>query len=856
MKKLLLLAISSFIMVNCLFAQGTESFANIPTATPSSYLARTWTGDNGLTWNATDARTDQTFATGNPAIAIRVGSVTCSAIPNGIGSLTFKYKQVFSGTGASVEVRINGNLVQTITGLTIDVVQTATINNINIAGPFDLEIKQTTATLRVAIDDIAWTGYSGLPCVAPTAQPTGLTFPTITNTSISGSFTAASPAANEYLIIRSNSSSLTTLPVNGTVYSTDDVLGNGIVVDRGNITSFTANTLAAGTVYYFFIFSVNSICTGGPLYLTASPLTGNATTTTPPVCAAPTGVPGTLSLTPASTTVNGSFAAATGADGYLVVRSSSATIGASPVNGTSYTVGSTFGTGTVIKFGSGTTFSASGLSASTTYYFYVFAVSSFNCTGGPLYNTVSTNGSTTTSAGGSGEPTGYYTNAASLSCASLKTALKTIITNGNSPNSYGDLWNQYIVSDIKPREVGSGSANVIWDIYSDNPTGTDPYNFTPAGAGSGGQCGTYSSEGDCYNREHSFPLNWFNGNTNSSGPATDYFHIFPTDGKVNGIRSNYTYGEVATATYTSQNGSKLGSSSVAGLTGPVFEPINAYKGDVARAFLYMVTRYEDNMPTWGNLSGSNGLQALEPNTFPSVDIPYLKLMIKWHNQDPVSQKEIDRNNAGYAYQGNRNPFIDHPEYVGLIWNSTCPGLAALPVGIIYFTGKLQGDKVLLNWQVENEINFDRYEIERSFNGTAYTKIGEVKAANLSNYSFSDNADAIRGRAVYYRLRKMDKDGSFSYSAVFTLHIPLNTKFTVYPNPSTGSFINLQMNNNLNDKVTVQVTDMAGRIVINHVYTASTGLISIPTTNLTNGSFLVRMITGENETFIQKVVVIK
>jgi endonuclease I len=830
-------------------AQGTETFTNIPAAS-SSYAARTWTGDNGLTWNATDARTDQTIT--GPAMVIRVGAISCTGMPNGVGSLTFKYKQVFGGTGAVLEVRVAGTLVGSVTGLTQDVVGTATFNNINVAGNFDLEIKQTTSGLRVAIDDVTWTGYSGLPCTTPAAQPTNLTFGTVTNTSIAGSFTAASPTANEYLIIRSTSASLGANPVDGTVYNTDDVIGNGVVVDRGNITSFIASGLNPGTTFYFFIFSLNSVCTGGPLYRTTSPLTNNISTTAPPACTAPTGVAGTLNLVPASTSINGSFAAATGADGYLVVRSTAATLGATPTNGTAYTVGNSFGSGTIIKFSAGATFSASGLTASTTYYFYVFALSNFSCTGGPLYNTTATTGSATTTASGGGEPAGYYNAATGLSCAAMKTALKTIITNGNSPNTYGDLWNQYTVSDIKPREVGTGSANVIWDIYSDNPTGLDPYNYTPTLD----QCGSYSGEGNCYNREHSFPLNWFNGNTGFNGPATDYHHIFPTDGKVNGMRSNYIYGEVATATYTSQNGSKLGSSSFAGLTGPVFEPINAYKGDVARAFLYMVTRYEENMTTWGSLSGSNGLQALEPNTFPSVDIPYLKLMIKWHNQDPVSQKEIDRNNAAYAYQGNRNPFVDHPEYVGMIWNSTCPGLAALPVNIIYFSGKLQGDKVMLNWQAENEINFDRYEIERSFNANFYTKLAEVKATNQKDYSYADNADVIRGKTVYYRLKKVDKDGSYTYSKVFSIQLPLNTKFTVYPNPSVSGYVQLQLNNNSNEAVNIQVMDATGRLISSKSMQPNAGLIYLNTSNWQNGSYLIRLTTATNETYLQKVIVAK
>ncbi|MBC7650527.1 MAG: endonuclease, partial [Deinococcales bacterium] len=169
------------------------------------------------------------------------------------------------------------------------------------------------------------------------------------------------------------------------------------------------------------------------------------------------------------------------------------------------------------------------------------------------------------------EPAGYYDNAASKNCADLKTALKTIIATGNTPQSYSALWTQYQVSDIKPRTVGTGSTNVIYDIYSAKPDGVDPYQFTP-GNGTGGQQDVginTTTEGQFYNREHSVPQSWFNGNTSTPGPTTDYLHIFPTDKKVNSVRANYIYGEVATASYTSLNGSKLGTSSFAGLTGPV-----------------------------------------------------------------------------------------------------------------------------------------------------------------------------------------------------------------------------------------------------------------------------------------------
>lgn len=451
-------------------------------------------------------------------------------------------------------------------------------------------------------------------------------------------------------------------------------------------------------------------------------------------------------------------------------------------------------------------------------------------------------------------PSGYYNSASGLSCADLKTALKTIISTGN-PQSYNDLWSQYLITDIKPREVGSGSANVIWDIYSDIPgPANDPYNFTP-GTGPGGQQDQGSgggSEGQYYNREHSVPLSWFNGSTGSSGPATDYLHIFPADKAMNGKRANYPYGEVSSPSYTGMNGSKLGSSATAGITGTVFEPIDSFKGDVARAFLYFVTRYQNNMSSYA--SNADASQSFAGNTFPSVTIPFLQMMIRWHNLDPVSRKEEIRNNGAYSFQGNRNPYIDHPEYVGMVWNSSCPGLAILPVDIVSFTGKIKGDVVNLNWSIKNEINLDRYEVERSFNGKYYSLIGNVKANSAEQYYFNDNAETNRGRQVYYRLKKVNKDGKFTYSEILVLHIPLNTKFSVYPNPA-NTFFSLQLNKNVNGKVLVEVVDLTGKSVFNRSYEVNGSTLSISTNNIANGTYLVKLKMND-EQYFQKLIISK
>jgi endonuclease I len=150
---------------------------------------------------------------------------------------------------------------------------------------------------------------------------------------------------------------------------------------------------------------------------------------------------------------------------------------------------------------------------------------------------------------------------------------------------------------------------------------------------------------------------------------SDAHHLFATDGYVNAKRSNWPFGEVASTTYVSSNGSKLGSaSSSLGYSGTVFEPIDEFKGDFARAYFYMATRYENVIGSWQNNS-SNSDAVLNGNST-TVFEPWLLSMLKrWHKEDPVSTKEVNRNQAVFEFQGNRNPFIDHPEFVTQIWGN-------------------------------------------------------------------------------------------------------------------------------------------------------------------------------------------
>ncbi|MFY0482925.1 endonuclease [Flavobacterium sp. PLA-1-15] len=272
-------------------------------------------------------------------------------------------------------------------------------------------------------------------------------------------------------------------------------------------------------------------------------------------------------------------------------------------------------------------------------------------------------------------PANYYNNATGTGYA-LKTQLKTIITNGHNDQGYNSLWNLYTHTSFRDNYYENDGS--LLDLYSENPTSTDPYNYTSTSD----QCGQYSGEGDCYNREHLVPQSYFD-EYQINPMKNDPFHVFPSDGKVNGDRNNLGFGIVGNANYTSQNGSKRGpmaSTPYSNFTGVVFEPIDEFKGDVARAYFYFATRYENLMGNFYNAANSNTCQAknmFDGSNNKVFSDDFILILIKWHKQDPVSASEIAKNNRIYTYQGNRNPYIDNPDYVCNIWSTQCATVEAL-----------------------------------------------------------------------------------------------------------------------------------------------------------------------------------
>lgn len=231
------------------------------------------------------------------------------------------------------------------------------------------------------------------------------------------------------------------------------------------------------------------------------------------------------------------------------------------------------------------------------------------------------------------------------SVSSLWTAVKSAANAGYDGGSYDSLFTWYLTTDKKNGKIVDPYSNIS--------------NFTSTSQ----QCGNYNVEGDCYNREHSIPKSWWGGSTSNQG--CDIFIVVPTDGKVNGMRSNYPFGEVGTVKSQSSGGySKLGTSNYSGYSGTVFEPNDEWKGDFARIYFYARAKWNSVSMTSGE--GSSTFSGGDTNHHGLTDYGQ-SLLMKWHKQDPVSQWESERNNKCESVQGNRNPFIDHPEYANYIF---------------------------------------------------------------------------------------------------------------------------------------------------------------------------------------------
>lgn len=285
-------------------------------------------------------------------------------------------------------------------------------------------------------------------------------------------------------------------------------------------------------------------------------------------------------------------------------------------------------------------------------------------------------------------PPGYYNNIDGKAEKELKTAVCNAIT-AHTQLSYSQLWIAFKSTDVYPVPKN----DQWWDMYSHDIF--------------------YVSNGSLgLNREHSFPKSWWGGAENSA--YTDLNHLYPSESNANMAKNNYPLGKVASTTF--DNGCSKVGYPVNGQGGGakyVFEPADEYKGDFARTYFYMVTMYQNL--TW------KYTYMLDQNLYPTLKPWAYEMLIEWHRADPVDQKEIDRNEAVYTRQGNRNPFIDFPELAEYLWGNKA--------GLIFHIGGTPnlGDAVLLTPSEGSELNFGEVAIGRSTTLNIH-----VKGENISS----------------------------------------------------------------------------------------------------------------------------
>lgn len=298
-------------------------------------------------------------------------------------------------------------------------------------------------------------------------------------------------------------------------------------------------------------------------------------------------------------------------------------------------------------------------------------------------------------------PKNYYSTLNGKSGQALKNAIHQL-TKKHTVLTYGSLWYHFPSTDCYPDDKGR-----VWDMYSD-------YNYR-----FNSRLG-YSTSG--MNKEHSLPKSWWGGTEVDA--YTDINHLYPSDGDANTAKLHWPLGTVSSASFN--NGVTKVGTPVTGQGGgaaTVFEPDDRYKGDFARTYFYMASCYQDY--TWKYTWMMSNTSWLTLNSWS------IQLLLQWHRQDPVSQKEIDRNEAVYRIQNNRNPFIDNPDLVEYIWGEKA-GKTFVIDG-----GDITGDPVLVTPTQGTELTFGEIGLGKSLQYVVYVK-GDNLLSDLRIMLYKDD----------------------------------------------------------------------------------------------------------------------
>ncbi len=426
----------------------------------------------------------------------------------------------------------------------------------------------------------------------------------------------------------------------------------------------------------------------------------------------------------------------------------------------------------------------------------------------------------------------YYASTAGKTGNVLKAELHTIIK-GHTVFSYSDVWDAIRQTDADPNNPD----NVIL-LYTGRSQDAD---YRDGGSGvdyEGLYGGTYD---DSYNREHVWAKS--HGFPDSDDVAyTDIHHLRPCDRSVNSSRSEDDF-DLGTTAHPEATECKTAAD--------IWEPRDAVKGDVARMMFYMATRYE--------AEDGYDLELVEyVGTEPGDELfGNLTTLVEWHSSDPVDDWERNRNNIIDEYwQGNRNPFIDHPEFVEQIWGDP------IVIELSNFAAIYEHDVVTINWTVTRSSEFAGFNLYRT-EAEADMKINDalIKQGSQSDsitYSFVDADGTIEDE---YSLESVGLDGSSTFfgpirasgaTGVDTNPIPNDfALFHNYPNPFNPT-TTIRFDVPKDSHVSIQIYDLQGRLVkdlVADVKPAGAHSIVWDATNnqmakVSSGLYYIKMVAGD------------
>ncbi len=363
-------------------------------------------------------------------------------------------------------------------------------------------------------------------------------------------------------------------------------------------------------------------------------------------------------------------------------------------------------------------------------------------------------------------PEGYYDAAIGKTGGELKNALHDIIKK-QTVFSYGSLWNQLSYTDADP----NNSNNVIclysgWSYPASNHGGSSTQ----------------------WNREHTWAKSVGNFGT-ANGPGTDLHHLRPTDVTVNSKRGNLQFDNggseyVDKSRYGGGNGN-----TGCKVDGDSWEPRDEVKGDVARMLFYMATRYE------GDGDGSSVDLELGENQSGSGTHAKLSTLLAWHKADPVSDWERRRNNRIYERQKNRNPFIDHPEWVSSVFGDgggedPGPGNSEL----VLFSEKFDGGTGLNN-MTQYSVTGNQVWKRSTYQNNSFAKMSGYDYSKKKTFA---NEDWLINKEVITIGDAKDVAFSFTtsmkeYGGNTEFNVLISTDYDGKSNPNNYSWTNITSN---------------------------------------------------------------